>query len=216
MPNRRCAKATRAARPPREALRTESTVLLATGSRTRIQAFSFLQVPFLAVPSGVDEKSLMRPARAPDLVKFLARAKARALSKQYAGHVVLGFDSVGLLDGVVLEKPATRAGAWTRLRSLSGRQIVYYTGIHVVYPGTKGEWSDVVRNDIAFRMLTEMEIETYLNSEAGYADFALGFNPLHGLSSSFVRKVTGSPSNYFWGIPLEMISQILTMAPELG
>ena len=196
----------------READAKDVRVVLATGSRTRIQAFRFLHIPFLARPSGVNERTPKRPSEAREIACFLARAKARSVSKAYPDHVIIGFDSVGSFGGSALEKPDTYLAAWTRLRFLSGRQIAYYTAVHVVYPRGKAEWHHVARNSLAFRTLSEEEIAGYLRDNPDSGDYALGFKPLRGVSSSFVKEMTGSPSNFFWGIPLEIMPMIVHRA----
>ena len=64
---------------------------------------------------------------------------------------------------------------------MSGRQIAYYTAVHVVYPRGKAEWRHLACNDLAFRTLSEDEIAGYLRDNPDYGDYALGFNPLRGL-----------------------------------
>src|SRR5215471_4072198 len=96
-------------------------VVLATGSRTRIHAFRFLQVPFLARPSGINERMPKRPSEAREIACFLASEKARSLAKAYPDYVIIGFDSVGSFAGSALEKPDTYLAAQARLRFLSGQ-----------------------------------------------------------------------------------------------
>lgn len=59
------------------------------------------------------------------------------------------------------------------------------------------------------RDLSENEINRYLDTDANYNKFTIGFDPLNKLSSTFTKSINGSYHNYIRGIPLETIIEML-------
>ena len=60
------------------------------------------------------------------------------------------------------------------------------------------------------RKLSDREINQYLERDSRYNTYALGFDPLENMSSSFIVKLVGSYNNVLRGIPLEVIPEILS------
>jgi predicted house-cleaning NTP pyrophosphatase (Maf/HAM1 superfamily) len=67
----------------------------------------------------------------------------------------------------------------------------------------------VVATNVEMRAMSESEIKKYLNQDSNFNTYALGFDPLGHLSSSFVQKIEGSYNNLLRGIPLETIVEML-------
>ena len=83
-------------------------IILATASPYRIEAFRSLGLPFRAEESRLDENFPGRPSDPGALVLELARRKAAAVAAKHESGIVVGFDSVGLFRGRILEKPRSR------------------------------------------------------------------------------------------------------------
>jgi len=139
--------------------------------------------------------------------------KAEAIAKNHSEAIVIGMDSVGCLNGQILEKPKSREEAFQRLRSLSGNNHQFYTGIYMVNTATGKDISRVAKTEIFMRHISDKEIEKYLNEDPRYSTFALGYNPLQYVSSSFIQRIEGSYTNPLWGIPLELLVEMLS---EIG
>ena len=100
--------------------RTNSSLILASRSPRRRQLLASLGVDFDVHTADIDESQ--RPGESPDsLVQRLAREKVQAVAVQRPNCVVLGADTVVVLDGQVLGKPVDAADATAMLRGLRGR-----------------------------------------------------------------------------------------------
>ena len=188
-------------------------LILATTSLHRRKAFGSLGFNYTAESSNVNEYFAGRPDNPQELVKKSAELKAKAIAPNYANAIIMGFDSVGFLGNTILEKPKSKQEAFEKLRSLSGKDHQYYTGIHMINTANEQELSRVVKTDISMRELNDSEIEKYLNEDEGYKNLALGYNTLKHTSLSFIKRIEGSYHNILWGLPLETIVEML---PEIG
>jgi septum formation protein len=183
-------------------------VILATASPYRREVFAYLGIPFEAEGSHVDESKLERddPEK---LVKNLSRLKAEAVARNHPDAIVIGMDSVTYFNGHIFEKPKSREEAFQRLKSLSGNNHQFYTGIHMVNMAENKALSKTVVTDVFMRKFSEREINKYLDEDENFNTYALGYNPIKYISSSFVKRIVGSYNNLIGGIPLETIMEML-------
>ena len=196
-------------------------LILATTSPFRKRLFETLGIDFICEGSDVDEYTSNRPESAPELVKYLSRLKAEAVAKNHDSGIIVGFDSVAVYYGgtvnnpleEILEKPKSREEDFNRLKKLSGRVHYFYTGIHMINLDNKKTLSDVVETKAFFRKLNDKEIEKYLSQDPMFKKCALGYAPPEYYSSTFVKRIEGSPHNLFWGMPVE---RIMPMLFEIG
>lgn len=184
-------------------------IILATTSPYRKEAFELLNLEFVTEGSNVDEYFDERPNNPEELVLHLAKLKAEAVAKNHKSGIIVGFDSVGFFNNGILEKPISREEAYERLKSLSGNNHQFYTGIHIINLETQQTLSEVVKTDVFLRNLKEIEINKYLDQDSRVKTFALGYDPLGMYSSTFINKIEGSYNNLLRGIPLETIISML-------
>lgn len=188
-------------------------IILATSSPYRQEAFRFLGIDFIAESSEIDEYSGNRPQSPKRLVLYLAKLKTEAVAKKHNSGIIIGFDSVGLFQNQILEKPKSRKEVFNRLKSLSGNIHQFYTGIYIKNIRTSQDISKVVRTKVFMRNLTIPEINKYLNQDPRFYTYSLSYDPLCNYSSTFVKKIEGSYNNFLRGIPLETIIEMLS---EIG
>jgi len=186
-----------------------SKIILATTSPYRIEAFKFLGIDFEAEGSKVDESGAERN-NPKELVKTLSGLKAEAVAKNHSDAIVIGMDSIGCLNGKILEKPKSKQEEFERLMGLSGKKFEFYTGICMINTATRATASKTVKTELLMRELSEKEINQYLEQDSRYNTFALGFDPLKNVSSSFIAKLVGSYNNVLKGIPLEIMPEMLS------
>jgi septum formation protein len=187
-------------------------IILATTSPYRRETFGYLGIDFKAEGSNVDESRVERN-NPEELVKKLSKLKAEAVAKNYSDAIVIGIDSVTYFNGRILEKPKSKEEDFQRLKALSGKSHQFYTGIYMVNTATNKTLSKVVITDVFMRELSDEEINKYLNEDPHFNTYALGYDPIKHISSSFVKKIEGSYYNLLGGIPLETIVEMLS---EIG
>ncbi len=183
-------------------------IILATTSPYRREIFGYLGIPFEAEGSKVDESQMERK-NPEELVRQLSKLKSEAVARNYSDAIVVGMDSVGYFNGQILEKPKSKDEDFKRLKSLSGNNHQFYTGIYMINITSGKMISKVIKTDVFMRNFSEEEINKYLNEDIYFNTYALGYDPIKHISSSFIKRIEGSYYNILGGIPLETIIEML-------
>lgn len=136
-------------------------------------------------------------------VRRLARAKALAVERSDK-EVVLGADTVVVVDGEVLEKPSDGADAARMLRKLSGRAHNVITGFCLIAPS--GEFETTESTVVRFLPLSDAEIAAYIAS--GEPMDKAGAYAIQGLASKFIDRVEGDYFNIV-GLPVASVYRAL-------
>jgi septum formation protein len=177
-------------------------LVLASKSPRRQQILRDAGIPFVVRAAAVPEER--RPGEsAADYVRRLAREKAFAVTI-HTGEVVLGADTVVVIDGLVLEKPRDSADAIRMLALLSGREHEVITGICL--RGDTHKIVDTATTRVRFVPLTPEEIEAYVAS--GEPMDKAGGYAIQGLASKFIDRIEGSYSNVV-GLPVALVYRCL-------
>jgi septum formation protein len=134
-----------------------------------------------------------------EYARRLARAKAEAAWER-PEEIVLGADTIVVLDGRVLEKPGDANDARAMLRLLSGREHTVITGICLLH--ARGAVIDHSATRVGFSSLSESEIGYYVAS--GEPMDKAGAYAIQGLGSKFVEWVDGCYFNVM-GLPLSLV-----------
>jgi septum formation protein len=140
-----------------------------------------------------------------EYVARLSLEKAQAgLALSHQDSVVVGSDTVVVLDGHVLEKPNDVDHANRMLSSMSGQKHQVLTAVSVV--SKLKQASVVVTTDVWFKTLSQQEIERYWQS--GEPKDKAGSYGIQGLGGRFVTRIEGS---YYAvvGLPLYETDQLL-------
>ncbi|TGE31929.1 Maf family protein [Desulfosporosinus sp. Sb-LF] len=119
--------------------------------------------------------------------------------------VVLGSDTMVVLDNHILGKPATPAEAEEMLNRLSDRTHVVLTGVALI-SGSGKLVADVVETVVHFRRLSTEEIKAYVAS--GEPMDKAGAYGIQGEAGKFVMSIQGSLTNVI-GLPMEYLSEQL-------
>ncbi|MGE7601041.1 Maf family protein [Peribacillus sp. NPDC097675] len=186
------------------------SLILASSSPRRKELLQFLQIPFESMNSNVDE-DIEENMQAEDAVQELAVRKAEAIASRYPDSWVIGSDTVVVLEGEILGKPANHADGKRMLEMLSGKTHEVYTGVAILF----GEHRRIfaVKTEVTFWELSESDIERYLDS--GEPFDKAGSYGIQGLGSLLVKQING---DYFSvvGLPISRLARELkTMESEL-
>ncbi len=152
--------------------------------------------------SGVPEH--WTPGEIPrDYVIRLARSKAEAVERK-PDEVILGADTVVVIEDEVLEKPQSPAEAQSMIAKLSGREHVVITGICL--RSDSGTITDSSATVVQFAPLTPDEIIGYAYS--GEPMDKAGAYAIQGLASKFIERIEGCYFNVM-GLPVSLVYQHL-------
>ncbi|MDP2818810.1 MAG: Maf family nucleotide pyrophosphatase [Polaromonas sp.] len=174
-------------------------VILGSSSRYRQELLARLAIPFDVVSPEVDETPL--PGEAPaELALRLALAKARAVAANFPQAVVIGSDQVADLNGLPLGKPGNHERAVAQLRQMRGQAVIFQTAVAVVCAESGFEQVELAAVKVAFRELSDDEIETYLRIEQPY-DCA-GSAKSEGLGIALLESIESDDPTALVGLPL--------------
>lgn len=169
------------------------SLILASGSPRRRDILQQLGVSFTVVASDVDETP--EPDWTPlQLATLLAAKKADDVAARYPGTsvLVLGADTIVVIDQRVLGKPRDDAEAREMLTRMSGRTHEVITGVSLRSPkGYRDDFHLVTR--VTFRPLDAGTIARYVASGEG-RDKA-GSYAIQGLGAGIVAAIDGCYSN---------------------
>ncbi len=182
----------------------EPRIILASASPRRAQLLKQIGVEFELAPGQVHERP--HPDEAPsDYITRIARAKVIAVARKCEAGLVIGADTVVVLDGRLLGKPADEAGAENMLRQLSGRWHAVMTGVALYDVATRQEVADFDKTLVKFAPLTDREIEWYVKT--GEPMDKAGAYGIQGLGGLFVEEIAGNYYNVV-GLPLPLVYRL--------
>lgn len=182
--------------------------MLASASPRRAELLKAAGIEFDVIVANVDES--VQAGETPDAhVRRLAEEKARAVIPQARGRPVLAADTVVVVDGVILGKPADPGDATRMLRMLSGRAHDVMTGVTLARETPSAVTTCVAITTVEIAALTEAEIAWYAAS--GEPADKAGAYAIQGLASRFVTRIDGSYSNVV-GLPVAVVYDLCGQA----
>jgi septum formation protein len=174
---------------------------LASQSPRRRQLLTLIGIEHEVKPANIDETYLPGEEPRSHAVR-LARGKVEAIAMP--SQVTIGSDTIVVVDGDVLGKPADGDEARRMLRRLSGRSHVVITAVAVSWRGKLV--SDAQEVSVTFRDLTDDDIRAYIAT--GEPMDKAGAYGIQGFGATIVERVDG---DYFavMGLPLNRLTRLL-------
>ena len=197
---------------------TDPQIVLASASPRRRELLRYLGVRYTAVAtSGEEERSdppqhVVRmlpefPLGLTDHPALLAWRKVNAAAAAGYGPLILGADTIVVIEGEILNKPRDPADARRMLRRLAGRTHTVYTGVVALDAHDHAHLvMDLVRSDVTMAALTDREIAEYV--ESGEPLEKAGAYGIQGLGGRLVQRVDGSYTAVV-GFPLPAVHRLL-------
>lgn len=178
-------------------------LVLASASPRRSELLRAAGYVFETDPADTDET--VRPGEpASDYAMRVARDKARVVSARRPDAVVIAADTIVVVDGAILGKPADRDDAASMLARLSGRLHAVLTAVVVAANGRDA--CHLEETSVRFARLSPEEIAWYASS--GEPLDKAGAYAVQGLASRFVTGIDGSYSNVV-GLPVAAVHKLL-------
>ncbi len=182
-------------------------IILASASPRRRELLAAFGLPFRIITSNIPEEL------PPDLdietgVRWLARLKAEAVAETLAEGLVIGADTVVVVDGLALGKPRDMADSCRMLRLLRGRpHLLVISGVAVFDAAARRSGAtSAVTTTVHMRDYSDQEIETYALS--GEPLDKAGSYAIQGLGGALVERIEGCYNNVV-GFPLCEVAALL-------
>jgi len=184
-------------------------VVLASQSPRRIELLKKIINDFEIKVSNIDESiNLNDPIR---FVIEISKRKAQEVAQYINQGIIIGADSIVVLDDEILGKPKDEQEAIWMLTNLSGRQHQVFTGVSIIKQPEDELISDYEVTNVKFRELESWEILKYIQTEKPF-DKAGSYGIQDG-SAVFAEKVDGCFYNVM-GLPVTKLFKLLK--PLLG
>lgn len=181
-------------------------LILASASARRAQILRDAGLHFQIISSAVDETPL--DGESPqDLVRRLAEQKAQLVAARAVGPaIIIGADTVVVVDGKMLGKPRSGEEARTMLAQLSGRTHAVFTGLALVRLPDGATRQDLEATQVTFAPLSEEEISSYVAT--GEPFDKAGAYAVQGRGGRHVSRIEGCFYNVV-GLPLARLYRLL-------
>ena len=178
-------------------------VILASQSPRRRELLNLVGIAHEVQPADIDE-SYLAGERPREHAERLARGKAAVIAAREPSAVIIGSDTIVVVDGEVLGKPVGDLDAVRMLARLAGRSHTVITSVAVAWRGEIH--SSVEEVDVTFHPLTRAEIDAYIATREPM-DKA-GAYGIQGYGATIVSRVDG---DYFavMGLPLQRLTRVL-------
>lgn len=183
-------------------------IILASASTARARLIEAAGVVARICPAQVDEKAsratldadLPAPLAATEVACFLARAKAREVSRRFPGRVIIGADQVLECDGEIFEKPDDLAQARAQLVALRGRRHHLHSAVVLARSGAV-LWHHVDSAALEMRDFSDQFMEDYLKRAGDDVCASVGAYQIENLGVQLFGQITGD-SFTIQGLPL--------------
>ncbi|BAH42808.1 septum formation protein Maf [Brevibacillus brevis NBRC 100599] len=181
-------------------------LILASSSPRRRELLQTLGLSFTVITSDVDETTAEH-LTASEVVEELSLRKAKEVASRLTEGVVLGSDTVVVLDDQILGKPIDEMDAYRMLSMLQGQEHTVYSGVALIDVETGRTEVSHSLTHVRIRALTEQEIKSYIAT--GEPMDKAGSYAIQGIGATIVEGING---DYFTvvGLPLGLTSTLLT------
>lgn len=182
----------------------EIRLILASASPRRADLLSNIGLEFDIEPSQIQERPHADEAP-PDYITRIARAKVVAVARKRESGLIVGADTIVVLDGRMLGKPKDDEDARRMLRLLSGKWHAVMTGLALYDAATKREVADYDKTLVRFAQMGEKEIDWYVGT--GEPMDKAGAYGIQGFGGLFVEEIAGNYYNVV-GLPIPLLYRL--------
>jgi septum formation protein len=182
-------------------------VILASSSPRRRQLLDLVGITHEVKPSDIDE-TLIVGELPEQYAERLAREKVAVVAESVPDALVIGADTIVVIDDMVLGKPQDVGEAESMLRRLSGRSHTVMTAVAATHDGRVASGVEIV--DVTFLPLSDAEISRYVAT--GEPMDKAGAYGIQGYGATIVRRIDG---DYFAVMGLSLV-RLVALLREIG
>ncbi len=184
----------------------DKKIILASASPRRKDLLESIGLKFEIIPSQIEENIENKPFSYA-LIENIALEKTLDVSKKIScPAIIIGSDTVVVIDNRILGKPKDDKDAFNMLKLLAGRTHKVLSAVAVYDTETKKVVKDSVTSEVVFREIKEEEIQSYIRT--GEPADKAGAYAIQGKAGIFVKEIKGCYSNIV-GISVYKIAEIL-------
>lgn len=180
-------------------------LVLASASPRRQELLRNAGIPFVVQPTDIPEVPQEGEGPRP-CAERLAREKAMDVFRQRLGDLILGADTIVVVDAQILGKPRDGADAARMLRLLSGRTHQVITGVCLVGPPRRAEDTRSENTLVTMNALSDDDIRSYILT--GEPMDKAGAYAIQGVASRWISRIEGDYFNVV-GLPVSLVYQML-------
>ncbi|WP_372634646.1 nucleoside triphosphate pyrophosphatase [Cohnella sp.] len=189
---------------------TQTVLVLASSSPRRQELISLLGLPVRIIPSGADENTpeTWSPR---EIVEELSKRKALAVKQDLTespdeSSIIVGSDTIVVLNGQIMGKPRDGQDAARMLRQLAGNVHEVYTGVSCVRASDGKEATSHRVTKVRMRALSEDQIARYVAT--GEPMDKAGAYGIQEIGSVLVESIEGDYFNVV-GLPVSLLAVLL-------
>jgi len=179
-------------------------LVLASASPRRQEILRNAGIPFVVQPTDIPE--IPQAGEKPQAcAERLASEKAMAVFRHRPNEVILGADTIVVVDGQMLGKPRDHENAARMLRLLSGRSHQVTTGVCLIGP----ESPEDIRSEttlVTMSTLNDNDIRSYVST--GEPMDKAGAYAIQGIASRWISRIEGDYFNVV-GLPVSLVYKML-------
>lgn len=180
-------------------------IILASASPRRKEILGNTNVEFTVIKSEIDEV-ILDNEKPQQVVMRLAFEKCLDIASKHEEDLVIGADTIVVLDDKILGKPKDENEAYRMIKSLSNRTHQVITGISLINLQSNTKIIDCVVSNVKFKDLSEEDIRDYLQTNESL-DKA-GAYGIQGYGALLVEEIQGDYFNIV-GLPISKLSDLL-------
>jgi septum formation protein len=177
-------------------------LVLASKSLRRQEILAAVGWEFEAIAADIDE-TRFAAEDAVSYVKRLARTKAETIAEKFPDRLVIGADTVVVIDGEILGQPRDDDDARRMLRLLGGKWHDVLTGVALIKAGQVVVEHETTR--VRFSEMSAEEIDWYV--AGGEARGKAGAYGIQGPAALFIKEIQGDYFNVV-GLPVRLVFEL--------
>lgn len=180
-------------------------IILASASPRRREILENVKVDFTIIKSNIKEVILENESPK-EVAMRLAFEKCMDIASKNTNDLVIGADTIVVLENTILGKPKDEEDAYRMIKLLSNKKHQVITGISLINLSLDKKVIDYVVSEVTFKNLSDETIRDYINTKESL-DKA-GAYGIQGYGGLLVNSISGDYFNIV-GLPISKISDLL-------